>query len=69
MVGACAWSEEDTWSWYLDVRTQLDREVIHALVGDVFRFADYAGLPLDMVVNKPNETARIGIRVAPLQTC
>lgn len=62
------WPEEGKSSWYLDIRTVLEGAAVQELLADVFKVADYAGRPLDMLVNKPGGKAGIGIRVAPLQT-
>lgn len=62
------WPEEESSSWYLDVRTDLDGSVVRDLLAETFRHADYAGRPLDMVVNRPGASEGTGIRVAPTQT-
>lgn len=61
------WPEEGKSSWYLDVRTDLDGAVVQSLLAQIFKQADYAGRPLDMVVNKPSHQQGAGIRIAPLQ--
>ncbi|WP_414713226.1 enhanced serine sensitivity protein SseB C-terminal domain-containing protein [Sphingomonas sp.] len=62
------WPEEGTASWYLDVRTNLAAATVGDLLAETFRRADYAGKPLDMVVNIPGGAEGVGIRVAPSQT-
>ena len=62
------WPEQGSSSWYLDVRTDLDGSVVRDLLAETFRHADYAGRPLDMVVNRPGASEGAGIRVAPSQT-
>lgn len=62
------WPEEGSSSWYLDVRTDLDGSAVRDLLAETFRHADYAGKPLDMVVNRPGDREGVGIRLAPLQT-
>lgn len=62
------WPEDAKSSWYLDIRTDLAAAVVQELLAETFRRTDYAGRPLDMVVNKPSEHQGIGIRIAPLQT-
>jgi len=60
------WPEDGKSSWYLDVRTDLDGAVVQSLLAQTFKQADYAGRPLDMVVNKPGHQQGAGIRIAPL---
>lgn len=62
------WPDEERSSWYLDVRTDLDGSVVNDLLAETLRHADYAGRPLDMVVNRPGTSEGAGIRVAPSQT-
>lgn len=62
------WPEEGTASWYLDVRTNLAAATVGDVLAETFRRADYAGKPLDMVVNIPGGGEGVGIRVAPSQT-
>lgn len=62
------WPEDGASSWYLDVRTDLAGPAVQALLAETFRQADYAGRPLDMIVNSPNGKEGVGIRVAPSQT-
>jgi hypothetical protein len=62
------WPEEGKSSWYLDVRTDLVRGDVQNLLAETFKRADYAGRPLDMVVNKPSGNEGIGIRLVPVQT-
>ena len=60
--------EDGKSSWYLDIRTDAPRTAVQELLAETFRHADYAGRPLDMIVNKPGGGAGTGIRIAPLQT-
>jgi hypothetical protein len=60
------WPDDGKSSWYLDVRTDLDSGVVRSLLADTFKHADYAGRPLDLIVNKPDGQQGTGIRVAPL---
>ena len=62
------WPEEEKSSWYLDIRTNLDADEVRNLLAETFRNADYAGRPLDMVVNRQSEKEGIGIRLVPMQT-
>lgn len=62
------WPEEDKSSWYLDVRTDLAGDAVQRLLAETFKRTDYAGRPLDMVINKPNEREGTGIRLIPIQT-
>lgn len=62
------WPEDDRSTWYLDVRTDIAVEEVQNLLAETFKRTDYAGLPLDMVVNGPNESEGIGVRLVPVQT-
>ena len=62
------WPEDGKSSWHLDVRTNVDGSAVQAMLAETFKRADYAGRPLDMVVNKPGGSPGTGIRIAPLQT-
>jgi len=62
------WPEDNKSSWYLDVRTNLEADAVHSLLAETFKNADYAGRPLDMVVNKPDGGEGIGIRLVPVHT-
>lgn len=59
------WPEDGKWSWYLDVRTELDGAVVRSLLDETFKHADYAGRPLDMIVNKPGGNQGSGMRIVP----
>lgn len=56
---------DGTSAWHLDIRTDLPVEAVQALLADTFKTADYAGRPLDMVVNAPDGSDGTGIRIAP----
>lgn len=56
---------DGTSAWHLDIRTALDADAVRALLADTFKTADYAGRPLDMVVNAPDGADGTGIRIAP----
>jgi len=62
------WPEDGKWSWYLDVRTELDGAVVQSLLDETLKHADYAGRPLDMIVNKPGGEQGSGMRIVPLHT-
>jgi hypothetical protein len=62
------WPEDGKSTWYLDVRTDVTRDEVQNLLAETFKRTDYAGLPLDMVVNRPNEREGAGIRLFPIQT-
>jgi hypothetical protein len=59
------WPEKNEYSWYLDVRTKLDRAKVVELLGDVFEGGPFEGRPLDMIVRDPAEPPGVGIRIAP----
>ena len=62
------WPEDGNSSWYLDVRTDLVPEDVQGLLAEAFKRANYAGQPLDMVINKPGAIQGAGIRLVPAQT-
>jgi hypothetical protein len=59
------WPENAERSWYLDVRTYLQRTEVTAMLADVLKEAPFDGLPLDMIVRQPDETQGTGLRIAP----
>jgi hypothetical protein len=59
------WPENGEYSWYLDVRTSLQRAYVTELMSEVFKGAPFAGLPLDMIVREVGGPDGVGIRVAP----
>jgi hypothetical protein len=59
------WPENGEYSWYLDVRTTLERGDVNGVLSEVFKGAPFEGLPLDMIVQEPGGPDGIGIRVAP----
>lgn len=59
------WPEAGTWSWYLDVRTDLSPDDVNGLLAGVFSGADLGGRPLDMLVNPPGKAEGAGLRVVP----
>lgn len=61
------WPDEDKQSWYLDVRTGLSADEVNALLAETFKTVDFAGRPLDMVVNGAGDEAGAGIQVAPVR--
>lgn len=63
------WPASDQWSWYLDIRTTIAPEEIHALLADIFSDQALAeGRPLDMVINAPGDEEGAGIRLVPGET-
>lgn len=62
------WPEDGKSTWYLDIRTNVAREEVQKLLAETFKRTDYAGLPLDMVVNRPSEREGTGIRLVPIHT-
>jgi hypothetical protein len=63
------WPEEDTYSWYLDIRTLLSPEDLQRRLADIFKRGPFDGLPLDMVVKTPNQDQpTFGLRLVPTQT-
>ncbi len=59
------WPENGEYSWYLDVRTKLQRTYVAELMSEVFKGGPFEGRPLDMIVREPGGADGVGIRVAP----
>jgi hypothetical protein len=59
------WPDNDSPSWFLDVRTSLTRADVVQLLAEVFRGAAFQGRTLEMIVREPGEQDGIGVRVAP----
>jgi hypothetical protein len=59
------WPENGEYSWYLDIRTTLQRTDVTELLSEVFKGAPFEGRPLDMTVREPGAPDGIGIRIAP----
>jgi hypothetical protein len=62
------WPEDGKYAWYLDVRTDLLASEVNKRLADVFKGANFAGHPLDLVVKKPGDGNGVGIRIVPAQT-
>lgn len=67
-LALASWPEDGSSSWYLDVRTCLAPATVQDLLAEIFKRADYAGRPLDMILNEPDAGEGIGIRLVPAQT-
>jgi hypothetical protein len=59
------WPNEDSSSWFLDVRTDLTRADVVQLLTEVFRGSAFEGRTLEMIVREPGEPDGVGVRVAP----
>ncbi|WEK02881.1 MAG: enhanced serine sensitivity protein SseB C-terminal domain-containing protein [Candidatus Devosia phytovorans] len=62
------WPDEERSAWFLDIRASLSAEEVRALLDETLRNADYAGQPLDMVVNRADDVVGAGIRLVPVET-
>lgn len=57
------WPDKKEWSWYLDVRTDLERARVLALLRDATMGVDMQGKPMDIVVNDPSKPPGVGIAI------
>jgi hypothetical protein len=57
------WPDKKEWSWYLDVRTELDRARVLALLRDAAMDADMQGKPMDIVINDLSKPPGVGIAI------
>ncbi len=64
------WPEDQTQTWYLDVRTDSDdRERLRRVLGSALEGAEMMGRALDMTVRSPREAEGVGIVIkAPNQS-
>jgi hypothetical protein len=62
------WPDEGKSAWFLDIRTSLAPPEVQLLLAETLTRADYAGQPLDIVVNRPGAEAGSGIRLVPVAT-
>ena len=57
------WPDQKEWTWYLDVRTKLDRAQVQNLLRDATINVDMLGKPMDVVVNDPSAPAGTGLPI------
>jgi len=63
-LGLAMWPEDQTQSWYLDVRTDSpDREAIQRALAAAIDGADLKGSPIDMIVKPVREAEGVGIAI------
>lgn len=63
-LALAAWPEDQTQTWYLDVRTSsADHDPIRRALPDAIQGADMHGRPLDMVINPVGQTEGVGIAI------
>jgi hypothetical protein len=61
-LGLAMWPEDQTQTWYLDVRTDSpDREPIQRALGAAMDGADLQGRPVDMIVKPTRDADGVGI--------